>query len=98
MTLFLSPFAPRLRATRGIALGAALSAALLLAACATVPATAPEPASTQPRLKMTPALETVFNAEEAQLLNWSAIALNQCRVVFNQAVQARRLYDWYASL
>ena len=47
---------------------------------------------------LTPALETVFNAEEAQLLNWSAIALNQCRVVFNQAVQARRLYDWYASL
>ena len=64
MTLFPSPFAPGLRANLSVALGAALSAALLLAACATVPTAAPEPASPQPRLKMTPALETDEEAEE----------------------------------
>ena len=47
---------------------------------------------------LTAALEVVFNAEEEQLLAWSGTALNQCREAFNQSVQARRLYDWYASL
>ena len=47
---------------------------------------------------LTAALETVFKADDAALLGWSAIALDQCRAAFNQAVQARRLYDWYAAL
>ena len=47
---------------------------------------------------LTAALETVFKADDAQLLAWSGIALDQCRAAFNQAVQARRLYDWYAAL
>ena len=47
---------------------------------------------------LTAALEVVFNAEEEQLLAWSGTALNQCREAFNQSVQARRLYGWYASL
>ena len=44
------------------------------------------------------ALEAVFKVDEAQLLGWSGIALQQCRTAFNQAVQARALYDWYAAL
>ena len=47
---------------------------------------------------LTAALKVVFNAEHEQLLAWSDVALNQCREVFDQSVQARRLYDWYASL
>ena len=47
---------------------------------------------------LTAALKAVFNAEEGQLSAWSNIALEQCREVFNQSVQARRLYDWYAGL
>ena len=48
--------------------------------------------------RLTAALKVVFNAEHEQLLAWSDVALNQCREVFDQSVQARRLYDWYASL
>lgn len=47
---------------------------------------------------LTRALKAVFNAEDEQLLAWSDIALKQCREVFNQGAQARRLHDWYASL
>ena len=47
---------------------------------------------------LTAALKAVFNAEDEQLSAWSNIALEQCREVFNQSVQAQRLYDWYASL
>ncbi len=47
---------------------------------------------------LTLALKTVFNAEEEQLRAWSEISLAQCRAAFNQNIQAKRLFDWYAGL
>lgn len=47
---------------------------------------------------LTLALEAIFRAEEEKLRAFSAIALTQCRSVFNQNIQAKRLFDWYASL
>ncbi len=47
---------------------------------------------------LTLALKAVFNAEEEQLRAWSEISLKQCLAAFNQNIQAKRLFDWYAGL